>query len=101
MSVVCGCSVAAGAGSAAGMVSLMGGNAPDGGWRSCSSPGHVSTEQGRAVRQGELWLDRGIFCCQMGIMDKTGIPQEFSRSLEQTIENVTVTREGMKTWTGS
>jgi L-cysteine desulfidase len=104
MSVVCGCSVAAGAGSAAGMVSLMGGNEAqmadgmqlllsnlagmlcDGAKESCAlKVSSASTEAYFAAR----WALAG---------QKLGIPQGvFGESLEQTIENVArVTREGMK-----
>lgn len=104
MSVVCGCSVAAGAGSAAAMTSLMGGDEKqmadamqlllsnlagmlcDGAKESCAlKVSSASSEAYFAAR----WAVAG---------QKLGIPQGvFGSSIEQTIENVAkVTREGMK-----
>ena len=104
MSVVCGCSVAAGAGSAAGMTYLMGGSEDrmadamqlllsnlagmlcDGAKESCAlKVSSASSEAYFAAR----WAVAG---------QKLGIPQGvFGSSIEDTIENVAkVTREGMK-----
>ncbi|MDD4159627.1 MAG: L-serine ammonia-lyase, iron-sulfur-dependent, subunit alpha [Synergistaceae bacterium] len=104
MSVVCGCSVAAGAGSAAGMAYLMGASADqmadamqlllsnlagmlcDGAKESCAlKVSSASSEAYFAAR----WAVAG---------QKLGIPQGvFGSSIEETIENVArVTREGMK-----
>ncbi len=104
MSVVCGCSVAAGAGSAAGMTYLMGGSEEqmadamqlllsnlagmlcDGAKESCAlKVSSASSEAYFAAR----WAVAG---------QKLGIPQGvFGSSIEDTIENVArVTREGMK-----
>lgn len=104
MSVVCGCSVAAGAGAAAGMTYLMGGGREqmadamqlllsnlagmlcDGAKESCAlKVSSASSEAYFAAR----WAVAG---------QKLGIPQGvFGGSIEQTVENVArVTREGMK-----
>lgn len=104
MSVVCGCSVAAGAGSAAGMTYLLGGTEDqmadamqlllsnlagmlcDGAKESCAlKVSSASSEAYFAAR----WAVAG---------QKLGIPQGvFGSSIEETIENVArVTREGMK-----
>lgn len=104
MSVVCGCSVAAGAGSASGMAYLMGGSEEqmadamqlllsnlagmlcDGAKESCAlKVSSASSEAYFAAR----WAVAG---------QKLGIPQGvFGSSIEETVENVAkVTREGMK-----
>jgi len=104
MSVVCGCSVAAGAGSAAGMTYLLGGSEEqmadamqlllsnlagmlcDGAKESCAlKVSSASSEAYFAAR----WAVAG---------QKLGIPQGvFGSSIEETVENVAkVTREGMK-----
>lgn len=104
MSVVCGCSVAAGAGSAAGMAFLMGGTAEqmadaaqlllsnlagmlcDGAKESCAlKVSSASSEAYFAAR----WATTGQKLC---------IPQGlFGASIEETVDNIAkVTREGMK-----
>lgn len=104
MSVVCGCSVAAGAGSAAGMTYMMGGNEEqmsdamqlllsnlagmlcDGAKESCAlKVSSASSEAYFAAR----WAAAG---------QKLGIPQGlFGSSVEETVENIAkVTRDGMK-----
>ncbi len=105
MSPVCGCSIAAGAGSAAGMAYLMGGNYEqmanamgllladlagmlcDGAKESCAlKVSSASSEAYFAAR----WAVAG---------QKLGIPQGvFGLTIEETVENVAkVTLEGMKT----